>query len=203
MSHKPRRFLAALLLIQGVITAAACHSTAFINYPLATGSHKFIDIGDYLTKEQKHTVVIWANHPAVIETIANIERQSGKAVLDPAAIEELVNEQKAKFNDLTEDEVVLRAGRLARADSVIFAKAAVTPASGSTDGSGPYNCSVGIRAVNVEIGEVRWTGTAWFPRPVQDPEEALRVLTATAIARARCPIERGFVWYDGKGCLVK
>ncbi|MBI3292294.1 MAG: hypothetical protein HYZ73_05745 [Elusimicrobia bacterium] len=203
MSHKPLRLLAALLLIQGVITAVACHSTAFINYPLATGSHKFIDIGDYLTKERKHTVVIWANHPAVIETIANIERQSGKAVIDPAAIEELVNEQKAKFNDLTEDEVVLRAGRLARADSVIFAKAAVTPASGSTDGSGPYNCSVGIRAVNVEIGEVRWTGTAWFPRPVQDPEEALRVLTATAIARARCPIERGFVWYDGKGCLVK
>lgn len=180
-----------------------CHSTAFMNYPLSTGSHKFIDIGDYLTKEQKHTVIIWANHPAAVETMTQLEQQGGRTVLDPALIVELVNEQRAKFSDLTEEEVVLRAGRLSHADSVIFAKVAIVPASGAADGSDGYRCNVGIRAVNVAIGEVRWTGTAWYPRPIQDTDEAIRVLTATAVARARCPIERGFTWYDNKGCVVK
>lgn len=197
MSHVGRLFLAAMLPC--LMLLAGCHSTGYLNYPQATGSHKFIDIDDYLTKEQKHAVVVWGNHAAVVETITKLEQQSGKTVLDPAVIEELVNEQKSKFSNLTEDEVVLRAGRLARANSVIFAKATVIPA----DGTAGYNCIVVIRAVNAEIGEVRWSGSAWYPRPVPDPEEGVRVLTATAIARARCPIERGFSWYEDKGCQVK
>jgi hypothetical protein len=182
-----------------LLLLAGCHSTSFVNYPQASGSHKFIDIGDYMTKEQKHAVVIWADHPAAVETIKHVEEQSGKMVLESALIEDLVNEQKSKFGDLAEDEIVLRAARLAKADSVIFAKVTVAP----VDGRSAYNCNVTIRAVNVDIGEVRWTGTAWYPRPVSDPEESVRILTATAIARARCPIERGFLWYQDKGCQVK
>ncbi len=199
MNHFARRFLTDVLLFPGLMFLAGCHSVSLLNHPQATGTHKFIDIDDYLTKEQKHAVVVWGNHAAAVETITKLEQQSGKIVLDPAVIEELVNEQKSKFGDLTEDEVVLRAGRLARADSVIFAKVAATPA----DGTGGYQCSVAVRAVNVEIGEVRWSGAAWYPRPVQDLDESVRLLTAMAIARARCPIERGFAWYQDKGCMVK
>lgn len=201
MSGRPRfpgaGLVPASVLLLHFTVAAGCHSTSFINYPQTTGSHKFIDIGGYMTKEQKHAVVIWADHPAAVDTIKQLEEENGSAILEPAMIDELVNEQKAKFPDLTEEEIVLRAARQARADSVIFAKVAVAPAGGA------YHCNVAIRAVNVEIGEVRWTGTAWYPRPVTDPEEGIRVLTATAIARARCPIERGFFWYQDKGCQVR
>jgi hypothetical protein len=192
-------FVPASLVLLHLAVATGCHSTSFINYPQTTGSHKFIDIGGYMTKEQKHAVVIWADHPAAVATIKQLEEQNGSVILDPATIDELVNEQKTKFPDLMEEEIVLRAARLAKADSVIFAKVAVAPA----DGTSAYKCNVAIRAVNVEIGEVRWTGTAWYPRPVKDPEESIRVLTATAIARARCPIERGFFWYQDKGCQVR
>jgi hypothetical protein len=197
--HKAEAIVMAGLVSVFLALLAGCHSVSLLNPPQATGTHKFIDIDDYLTKEQKHAVVVWGNHAAAIETITKLEQQSGKTVLDPAVIEELVNEQRSKFGDLTEEEVVLRAGRLARADSVIFAKVAATPA----DGTAGYQCSVAIRAVNVEIGEVRWSGTAWYPRPVQDLDESVRQLTAMAIARARCPIERGFAWYQDKGCMVK
>ncbi len=59
-----------------------------------------------------------------------------------------------------------------------------------------YQLSVAIRAVDVESGEVRWSGGSHLSQPVTDPESALVGLTTAAMGRALCPIERGAKWTE-------
>ncbi len=59
-----------------------------------------------------------------------------------------------------------------------------------------YQLNVAVRAVDVESGEVRWSGSSGFSQPITDLEPSLGALTNAAMGRAVCPIERGAKWTE-------
>ncbi len=63
-----------------------------------------------------------------------------------------------------------------------------------------FRLAVSVRSVNVETGEVRWTGSAYYPEPVTNPEDGLVYLTRAAVGRALCPFEDGATWSNKTGC---
>ena len=108
-----------------------------------------------------------------------------------------------KYDSLThtsDDEAqLLRVGKLIGADLIVFADHTSTK-----DSENLYRLSVRVRAVDVETGEIKWSGTAWFAGRGFDEESGLWQLAQTAVLRAVCPVERGWKWMEysatGGGC---
>jgi hypothetical protein len=55
---------------------------------------------------------------------------------------------------------------------------------------------VSIRSVNIETGEVRWSGTAFYRQPIGDPEGGVLQFIDAAWARATCRVEEGYEWIE-------
>ncbi|MDE3019583.1 MAG: hypothetical protein KGO52_16015 [Nitrospirota bacterium] len=142
-------------------------------------------------------------------------QDTGQTVIERARLQEVLNEQKIRLTNTPDDDAhVLRAGRLAGADYIIFAYVSVRqvttqpmeddPRFGGLGIAGPtFLISVSARSVSVATGEIRWSGTASYPRPVRNPEQTVTVLAEAAFARATCRTETGFEWNDRRGCIQK
>jgi len=114
---------------------------------------------------------------------------------------------------------VLRVGKLLGAERVIFGEhtvssnvvsrhAFVFPYGGAGRSETVYDVSVSVRNVDVETGEIKWSGSAHFSSPITNPETAIGLLTQAAVSRASCRIESGYEWkeanaYEKWGCLKK
>jgi hypothetical protein len=101
---------------------------------------------------------------------------------------------------------MLRVGKLVGAERIVFAEVTITPAvssrayvnqyGGRAQTDTIYHLSVAVRMVNVETGEIRWSGSASYPQPVNNPEVGVVYLTQSAIARAVCRVEDGYKWQE-------
>lgn len=205
-----QKFITVSFLIPCFLLAPACRTL----YPVSTGSHAPFDPS---TKEKKYRFVIWSNHPGVTNTLTDMATQRGHRVVERARIAEVLNEQKVQLTHSSDESAdVLRVGRLVGADMVVFAEATVRAAAysnayvgqygGAAQSGTVYHLSVSVRAVSVETAEVRWSGTSSYPGPINNPEQGLVQLTQSAVARALCPIEDGYVWTEGgssSGCKNK
>jgi hypothetical protein len=66
-----------------------------------------------------------------------------------------------------------------------------------------------VRGVNVETGEVRWSGVAWYPvKPHSHLKMSTNTLAYWAILRATCRVETGSTWKDPSessngGCFAR
>lgn len=176
--------------------------------PVTTGFHAPIDPN--APKNPK--VVVWGNHAGMVNAIIGWVQQGGATVVERARLQEVFEEQKIRLTHTTDDEAgLLKVGRLIGADHVIFAEATVTPATSSrayvgSYGGGAvsetvYHVGVAVRGVAVESGEVRWSGTAHYPGPINNPEQGIVYLAQSAIARALCRVEVGYTWTKGNGCV--
>jgi hypothetical protein len=132
-------------------------------------------------------------------------QQAGHTVVERSRLDQVFKEQQIRLIHTPDDNAeILRLGKLVGAERVIFAENSISP---SLSGTG-YDVSVAIRAVNIETGEIRWSGTAHYPAPINNPEAGLSYLTKSAIARALCPIETGYEWqeatsFEKGGCQKK
>ena len=67
-----------------------------------------------------------------------------------------------------------------------------------------YNLSVSVRGIEVETSEVLWSGNAFYPEPINNPEAGVVYLTEDALERAWCPPglwrDREYVW-EKEGCV--
>lgn len=197
------RHLALLGLTVIVVTGCGCTL-----YPVTTGSHTTLENID---PAKPRRVVVWGNHPAVVNAVTQYMHQSKLIVIERARLKEVLNEQKIRLTNTPDDEAdLLRVGRLIGADWIVFAEANINSAEergASVDAYGGksyartvYHLSVSVRNVSVETGEIRWSGTATYPRPITNPEQGLVYLTNWAVARALCPVESGYNWTDKDGC---
>jgi hypothetical protein len=155
----------------------------------------------------KRRYIVWGNHAGSVHAAFELLQSVGQTVLEGARLQEIFDEQKIRLTHTSDDDSrILRAGRLAGADQVVFIEAFDRPevvsgsfvtdrAASSHTGTG-HQVSVSARAVDIESSEVKWSGHSTFPQSVTNPEEALPILTRAAMLRAVCAIERGREWVE-------
>jgi len=185
-------------------------------YPVTTGFHTPIDPN---VPQKVLRVVIWSNNAGAEDTIIEMMQQNGVIVVERARLQQILDEQNIRLTHTRENDAnILNVGKLLGADRVIFAEATITETvleralinanGGSARPETGYNLSVAIRGVDVETGEIRWSGSGQYPAPVSNPNVGIVYLTKRAVQHALCPVEVGYVWMEPgelekTGCINK
>ena len=209
-------FFLALLSLAAVVSG--CETNANTIRTISTGSSVPVSDEDWQKliagqrdKITKRRFVVWGNHSGATHTAIERLQREGNTVVERARLQEIFEEQKIRLTHTSDDDAsILKVGRLVGADRVVFVETSDTSQVLSTAFVGAYggasrsetvhNISVAVRAVNLETGEIRWSGHATFSQPVNDPEAAMTLLTIAAINRATCPLERGEIkWVEFVG----
>jgi hypothetical protein len=168
---------------------------------------------------KKYQFVVWGNHPTTVNAIIGWVLQRGHTVVERARLQEVFNEQKIRLTHTPDDDAdILHVGKLLGAERIIFAEVTmksdvvsqtyVGPYGGGGWSETVYHLSVAVRGVNVETGEVTWTGAAHYPEPVTNPDQGVFVLATAAMGRALCRVEADYEWkemsaFDESGCIKK
>lgn len=155
-------------------------------------------------QDEKLRFIVWSNHAGATHAAVELLKQNGHAVVEPARMQELFDKQHIRLTHTDDDHFrVLKVGRLAGGNSVVFVKATdivsavyVGPKNGASGSNTVHKVSVAVRSVDLETGAVRWQGHSTFTQPITDPESAIPLLTKAAIARALCALERGKEWIE-------
>ncbi|MGH9427750.1 MAG: CsgG/HfaB family protein, partial [Terriglobia bacterium] len=169
----------------------------------------------------KPAFVVWGNHPAAVSRIIELIQQAGYPIVERSRLDAIFDEQKTRLMHTSEDmPALLRVGQLVGAGRIAFVEAQqrsdtrsgtistpgaivpmgnvwiTTPPTSESYSVTLYHVSVAVRAVNVEDGTIRWSGTAAYNKPINNPEFALGLLAEGAFRRAVCPIEKGYRWIE-------
>ena len=192
---------------------------------ISSGSHlPYSDDRWKIEKQQENKLfryIVWSNHAGASQAAIEALQHAGHKVVERARLQELFNEQQIRLTHTPDDDArVLKVGRLAGADAVVFVEASdrpeaikqayVGPYGGASQSSTVHQVSVAVRSVYVESGEILWSGHSTLSQPITDPDAKVPLLTKAAMARAVCPVEQGKDWVElgvnpsGKwGCLTK
>ena len=206
-------YTAAILGALSLFVLPGCANTV---YPVTTGFHAPIDPSQL---NMKRRVVVWSNHAGVGNAIIGWLQHGGHTVVERARLQAVFNEQGIRLTYTPDSDAdVLRVGKLVGAERIIFAETTISSAvssrayygayGGGARSDTVYHLSVSVRNVDVETGEVRWSGSASYPTPINNPEVGVVYLARSAIARATCIVEAGFEWKEGSqwekgGCVKK
>ena len=164
-------------------------------YPVTTGS--YIPSKDNIPRYRRYA--IWSNHPSVTDVLTSTLLSDGQTVVERHRLHQIFDEQKIRLTHTPEETEVLRVGKLAGADQIIFAETSITPETvrGAFGTSFTlYHVRVSFRSVSVESGSVIVTGSATLTKPISNPEASIGYLTHWAQARALCPLQLGAVWIE-------
>ena len=136
-------------------------------------------------------------------------QKMGLRLVERSRLQQVFDEQKIRLtHSMDDDAQILKVGKILGAGSIVFVdvensssqlgQAFVYQYAGSSRSETVTNASVSVRGVNVESGEVMWTGTAHYPQAINNPEAGIVYLTQAAVARGLCPAE---AWKSEKeGC---
>ncbi len=177
-----------MFCLVGFLLVSCTHNV----YPVTTGSHA--QTNPYGTLKDPY--VVWSNDPRVTHYITSVFLRVGYPVVERARLQQIFDEQRITLLHTPEDvPTILRVGQLLGARYVIFAEAEITPPRQgySTEG---YLVTVVVRNVQIETGEVKWSGTAYFPERINSPDSGVLNAARWAIERATCPVETESVWHD-------
>lgn len=156
--------------------------------PVANGFHHALP-GDHAR------LVVWGNHPRAVGAATTWLLKRGYIVVERAKLEVILHEQKITLTHTHADTAnLLQAGKLLGANQVVFLDTNFSQqqvddtyvnASGGKPGSyALYNINVSIRGIDIESGEIQWTGTATYPNGIGNPDEGMGHLTRSALAKA-------------------
>jgi len=132
----------------------------------------------------------------------------GLRIVERSRLQQVFDEQKIRLTHSTDDDAQrLKVGKILGAGSIVFvetetsssqtSRTFVNQYGGGSSSETVTNASVSVRGVNVESGEVMWTGTAHYPQAINNPEADIVYLTQSAVLRGLCFAE---AWNDAKGC---
>ncbi len=186
-----RRAFQVVLLVMVLLPLAGCGGSDMI-YPTTSGSHTPLSQFD-ATGPQRY--IVWSNYQTAQQYLTGELLAKGNIVVERARLEAIFKEQRLTLTHTPAD--VLRVGKLVGASHVIFAEVITK----ERDPTAPV--TVTVRNVKVESGEVVWSGMASVLERVASHDEAARVLTAWAVERATCPIERGYTWIEPTGAEIQ
>jgi hypothetical protein len=148
--------------------------------------------------EPGSTVIVWGQHKGAVGETVTLLQKSGLRIVERSRLQQVFDEQKIRLTYSTDDDAqILKVGKILGAGSIVFVDtetsssqrsgAFVSQYGGSSHSEMVTNVSVAVRGVNVESGEVMWTGTAHYPQAINNPEAGIIYLTQTAVVRGLCP----------------
>ena len=179
--------LALLALLMGGLVTVLGGCQRHI-YSLADGFHTTLP-----TPQTR--IVVWGNHPGAVGTATTWLLKRGLRVVERAKLQQLFNEQDIRLTHTPDDEAnILRVGKILGAQTIVFVETKITSQEfsetrvsayyGRSASYTVYNVGLSLRGVEVETGEISWSGTAHFPEPAANVERGVVVLTCHALATA-------------------
>jgi hypothetical protein len=171
------------------------------------GSIKPISNGSQRSLPDPNTaMVVWGDHAGAVGQASLLLQQYGFRVLERARLNQVFNEQSIRLTHTSDDDAqILKVGKLVGAESIVFISTTTTSSQTSAAFVNQYgggsrsetvtNVSVSARGVDVQSGEVMWTGVAHYPQAINNPEAGILYLTDHAIGRGLCPAE---AWIDSR-----
>jgi len=187
-------------------------------WPITSGSHAAA-VGS--SPNEKVTFVVWGDHPTAVNRVIALLQQAGHPIVERSRLNAIFDEQKIRLMHTPDDlSNLVRVGKLVGAGRIVFIEVEtrsetrsgtittpglIAPIGGMWIATPPrsdsysitlHHVSVSIRAVNVEDSTIRWSGTATYDKPVNNPEATIGFLTDAAMRRALCPIEKGYEWFE-------
>jgi len=147
--------------------------------------------------EPSTRIIVWGNHPAVVETATTWLKKRGLFTLDPASMGTALEEKAVRWSHTFQDEIaVLQAAEKLGAEQVVFANR-------YGDHRAP---SVSVRGVAAQNHQLLWIGSGRFSGFLKEPEnDLLSKLTCQALATAwgyRAPGNKWFMSSIGL-CMVE
>lgn len=161
--------------------------------------------------EPSSSAVVWGQHKGSVGETVTLLQQMGVRIVERSRLQQVFDEQNIRLVHSTDDEAqLLRVGKILGAGSIIFvdveatssqvARAFVNQYGGGSRTETVTNASVSARGVNIETGEVMWTGTAHYPQPINNPEAGIIYLSRLAVLRGLCPAGAWKGDNEGQGC---
>ena len=174
----------SITLLCSVLLLPSCAST-----PITDGYHVNLPEGDT-------RIIVWGNHPAVVETATTWLKKRGLFTLDPASMGKVLEEKAVRWSHTYQDEMaVIEAAQKLEVRQVVFANR-------YGDHRAP---SVSVRGVGVQNNQLLWIGSGRFSGFLKEPEnDLLSKLTCQALATAwgfRLPGNQWFMSSFGL-CIV-
>ncbi len=159
--------------------------------------------------EPGSTAIVWGQHKGAVGETVTLLQQGGIRIVERSRLQQVFEEQKIRLTYSTDDDAqILKVGKILGSDSIVFvetetsssqtSQAFVNQYGGGSRSETVTNASVAVRGVNVETGEVMWTGNAHYPQAINNPEAGIIYLTQTAVMRGLCPA--GAWKNDDEGC---
>lgn len=191
-----------LLLLTALFIALWIPGCAGSIKPISNGS-----VSDL--PEPGSTAIVWGQHKGAVGETVTLLQQGGIRIVERSRLQQVFDEQKIRLTYSTDDDAqILKVGKILGAGSIVFvdtetsssqtSQAFVNRYGGGSRSETVTSASVAVRGVNVETGEVMWTGTAHYPQPINNPEAGIIYLTRSAVIRGICPA--GFWKNDDEGC---
>ncbi len=156
--------------------------------------------------------IVWGSHTGATGQAVTMLQKFGLRIVERSRLQQVFDEQKLRMSNTSADEGhLMKIGKIVGAETIVFVDVQMgsdvvsqssTQMRGLRFASGSktetmYNTNVAVRAVNIESGEVLWSGSAHYPRKINNPEAGIVHLTTAAIHRAMCPDR---LWSNFSGC---
>lgn len=180
-----------LLLLTAVFFTFWVQGCAGKIMPISNGSQNDLP-------EPGSTAIVWGQHKGAVGETVTLLQRFGLRIVERSRLQQVFEEQKIRLTYSPDDDAqILKIGKILGADSIVFVEtetsssqrsgAFVNQYGGTAQSETITNVSVAIRGVNVESGEVMWTGTSHYPQAINNPEAGIIYLTQSAVMRGLCP----------------
>lgn len=181
------------ILLAGIgcaaMLAGGCSNTV---YPVTSGSHTPISQADVekFKAGPKTRIIIQADDPGIASALTTYFLRIGATLVERSQLDKVLNEQVIQQALTTDTEArLIQAGKIIGADRLVIAEQ-------RNSGAPFYNLSVSVRGIEIESGKVRWSGTASYPKQINNPGAGLPNLATWAVAHALCATELGYQWNE-------
>ena len=179
---KPANLFICLSLL--FLATAGCHGYAFIETPTTDGFHSKLP-------SPYTRAVVWGGRPDTVQSASTWLLKKGVLVVDQTKVLQAAADQKVSLTGYQYLETdVLRMAKLVGARLVVFSNAEVGSwealdwSSGFPHSQRVYSATVALRAVDVNTGEIEWSGKAQSTERFSNIEEGVSLLTCHALATA-------------------
>lgn len=179
---KPANLLIYLSLL--FLATTGCRGYAFIETPTTDGFHSKLP-------SPYTRAVVWGGRPDTVQSASTWLLKKGVLVVDQTKVLQAAADQKVSLTGYQYLETdVLRMAKLVGARLVVFSNAEVGSwealdwSSGLPHSQRVYSATVALRAVDVNTGEIEWSGKAQSTERFSNIEEGVSLLTCHALATA-------------------
>lgn len=181
-SRKPTYLSGCLAML--LCLMAGCHGYTLLDTPTTDGFHSKLP-APYTR------AVVWGGRPDSVQSASTWLLKRGLLVVDQAKVLQTAADQKVSLSGYQYLETdVLRMAKLVGARLVVFSNAEVGSwealdwSTGLPHSQRVYSATISLRAVDVNTGEIEWSGKAQSTERFSNIEEGISLLTCHALATA-------------------